>query len=246
MFRLQLSVSREAFFWIRRERSFHIHVQKRRGHQQWRVRNLETESIRSSEYRRVCKVEDSHRDKTEQYPWHIYSRECLSCTEFFIGLGASGESETEVWCGQFYFFFFSFLGRGEQYSSVCYEGSGQRKQAGQKGENCSSPGVTEWEVASFTVASVERYFRTKLIRQSWFGGLTDEALHGQCAVKENTEAFDRVRDRDCGIKLKGVDRNGGQFLSCSDEFSVFSLLCWSLFVSSSFGKALLNSWMSSA
>ena len=58
-----------------------------------------------------------------------------------------------------------------------------------------------------------------------FGGLTDEALHGQCAVKENTEAFDRVRDRDCGIKLKGVDRNGGQFLSCSDEFSVFSLFC---------------------
>ena len=43
----------------------------------------------------------------------------------------------------FFFFFFSFLGRGEQYSSVCYEGSGQRKQAGQKGENCSSLGVTE-------------------------------------------------------------------------------------------------------
>ena len=67
----------------------------------------------------------------------------------------------------FFFSFFSFLGRGEQYSSVCYEGSGQRKQAGQKGENCSSLGVTEWEVASFTVASVERYFRTELIRQSW-------------------------------------------------------------------------------
>ena len=46
------------------------------------------------------------------------------------------------------------------------------------------------------------------------------------AVEENTEAFDRVRERDCGIvKLKGVDRNKGQFLSCSDEhhFSFFSL-----------------------
>ena len=51
-----------------------------------------------------------------------------------------------------------------------------------------------------------------------FGGLTDEVLHGQCAVEENAEAFDRVRERDCGIvKLKGIDRNRGQFLSCSDE-----------------------------
>ena len=49
-----------------------------------------------------------------------------------------------------------------------------------------------------------------------FGGLTNEVLHGQCAVKENAEAFDRVIERDCGIiKLKDVDRNGGQFLSCS-------------------------------
>ena len=28
--------------------------------------------------------------------WYIYSRESLSCTEFFVGLGASGEIETEV------------------------------------------------------------------------------------------------------------------------------------------------------
>ena len=55
--------------------------------------------------------------------------------------------------------------------------------------------------------------------------MTDEALHGQCAVKESTETFDRVRERDCGIiKLKGVDRNGGQFLSCSDElFCLFTI-----------------------
>ena len=32
---------------------------------------------------------------------------------------------------------------GEQHSSVCNEGYGQRKQAGQKGENCGSRGVTE-------------------------------------------------------------------------------------------------------
>ena len=69
--------------------------------------------------------------------------------------------------------------------------------------------------------------------------MTDEVLHGQCAVEKNTKAFDRVRlrERDCGIvKLKGVDANGGQFLSCSDKItSVFSLfkVC---FISSSFYK----------
>ena len=34
-----------------------------------------------------------------------YRRECLSCTEFFVGLEASGEIETAVLCGQFYVFF---------------------------------------------------------------------------------------------------------------------------------------------
>ena len=33
----------------------------------------------------------------------------------------------------------------------------------------------------------------------------------QCAVEENAEAFDRVRERDCDIvKPKAVDRNRGQ------------------------------------
>ena len=48
----------------------------------------------------------------------------------------------------------------------------------------------------------------------------------QCAVEENAEAFDRVRERDCGIvRLKGVDGNGGQFLSCSNEhrFCLFTI-----------------------
>ena len=71
-----------------------------------------------------------------------------------------------------------------------------------------------------------------------FGSLTDKVLHGQCAVEENTEAFDRVRLResDCDIvKLKGVDRNGGQFLSCSDKItSVFSLFKVCFIMSSNF------------
>ena len=58
--------------------------------------------------------------------------------------------------------------------------------------------------------------------------MPDEVLHGQCAVEENTEAFDRFRERDCGIvKLKGVDRNGGQVfclvpISIGSVFSLFS------------------------
>ena len=69
-----------------------------------------------------------------------------------------------------------------------------------------------------------------------FGGLTDEVLHGQCSVEENAEAFDRVRERDCGIvKLKGVDRNRGQFLSCSDQHRLsFHFLVEVCFVSPSF------------
>ena len=56
--------------------------------------------------------------------------------------------------------------------------------------------------------------------------MTDEVLHVQCAVEENAEAFDRVRERGCDIvQLKGVDRNRGQFMSCSDEhrFCLFSI-----------------------
>ena len=45
----------------------------------------------------------------------------------------------------------------------------------------------------------------------------------QCAVEED---LDRVRERDFGIiKLKGVERNRGQFLSCADEhrFCLFTV-----------------------
>ena len=67
--------------------------------------------------------------------------------------------------------------------------------------------------------------------------MADEVLHGQCAVEENAEAFDRVCVTfDCGIvKLKSVDRNRGQFLSCSDEHRFcLHYLVEACFVSSSF------------
>ena len=57
----------------------------------WRLRVSEAE--RRVRDQRVCKV-DSYRDKTGQCPWYIYSRECLYCTEFFVGLEAGGEIET--------------------------------------------------------------------------------------------------------------------------------------------------------
>ena len=66
----------------------------------------------------------------------------------------------------------------------------------------------------------ERTNSTELVIAG-FGGLTNEVLHGQCAVEENAEAFDRVRETDCGVvKLKGADGNEGQFLSCSDEHRI--------------------------
>ena len=57
--------------------------------------------------------------------------------------------------------------------------------------------------------------------------MTNEVLLGQCAVEENAEAFDRVRETDCvrTVKLKCVEGNEGQFLSCSDKhrFYLFTI-----------------------
>ena len=51
-----------------------------------------------------------------------------------------------------------------------------------------------------------------------FGGLTSETFHGHCAVDDNAEAFDRIRECGCHIvKLKSVGKNGGQFLFGSDN-----------------------------
>ena len=76
------------------------------------VRNMEAESIKSRAENTGGRVKFKTVTKTEQCPWYIYDRQCLSCTEFFAGLGASGENETEVWCGQVYIYlFFNFSRR---------------------------------------------------------------------------------------------------------------------------------------
>ena len=125
-----------------------------------------------------------------------------------------------------------------------YEGYGQRKQAGQKGGNCSSRGMAEWVKwpVFHAVCSLgrkilpDRTNSTELV-VAGFGGLTNEVLHGQCAVEENAEAFDRVRETDCGIvKLKSVDGNEGQFFVLFRQASLlsFQYLVEVCFVSSSF------------
>ena len=55
--------------------------------------------------------------------------------------------------------------------------------------------------------------------------MTDEVLYGQCAVEENAEAFDSQRDGLWYRQTEGVDRNRGQFLSCSSEhhFCLFTI-----------------------
>ena len=187
--------------------------QKRHRNHQGRVWCEESEGWEyqkwSGEYGRACKVEDSHRDKTKQCPWYIYSRECLSCTEFFVGLEASGEIETEELCGQYFFIFFSVW--GEQHSSVCDEGYGQMKQAGQKGENCSSLGVTEWVrwPCSFTVAWVERYsVLSRRTRRLW-----TESERGT-VVSSSWTVLTEIEDSFCLVPMSIA--------------SVFSLFSWSL------------------
>ena len=84
VFRLDLNESREGFCWRGRVRSFHVDGPKnQKGAEinsgESSARNLEAEGIRSraestESARRVCKVEDSHRGKTEQCPWYIIAK----------------------------------------------------------------------------------------------------------------------------------------------------------------------------
>ena len=73
---------------------------KRHGHQLWRfvepgARNLKAESIRiTAESTGGC-VKLKTVTEMEQCARYIYGRECLSCAEFSVGLGASGDTETE-------------------------------------------------------------------------------------------------------------------------------------------------------
>lgn len=52
------------------------------------------------------------------------------------------------------------------------------------------------KVTSITIASVEKYFQTKIhlteLVVAGSGGLTNDVLHGQCAAEENAQPFDRV------------------------------------------------------
>ena len=75
MLRFVLHECRDGFSWRGRRRSFHIDGPKTERHRnQQRSRDRCKESggqdyqKQSGEYGRMCKVEDSHRDKIEQLP----------------------------------------------------------------------------------------------------------------------------------------------------------------------------------
>ena len=74
--------------------------QKRRGNQQSGARNLEAENIRSRAERtgRCVKLETvtEIRQSSARHTFIAESVNILSRTEFFVGLGATGEIETEV------------------------------------------------------------------------------------------------------------------------------------------------------
>ena len=134
-------------------------------------------------------------------------------------------SQTEEWCSQFYFFF-----QHEASSTVLNVTKAMDIQRAGRPERreLSSWSVTEWVRWPVSASS------TELVAVS--GGLTDEVPHGQRTVKESTEAFDPVREWDCGIvKLKGVGKNQGEFhLVLMSTASVFHYLHEVCFVSSSF------------
>ena len=78
-----------------------------------------------------------------------------------------------------------------------------------------------------------------------FGDLINQVYHGQCAVKQNTKHFDRVREWDCDIiKLKDVHGNEQRFLFGSNKycFCLFTIhwFSWSLFCVIHFKKKCLN------
>ena len=84
VFRLDLNESRDGFCWRGKGKSFHVDgPKKQKGAEinsgESSARNLEAEGIRSwaestGSAGRVCKVEESHRGKTEQCPWYIIAK----------------------------------------------------------------------------------------------------------------------------------------------------------------------------
>ena len=82
------------------------------------ARNLKAESIRSgAESTGWCVKLKTVTEIRRSSARDTVIADSLSCTEFFIGLEASGNIQTEAWCGQLYvyvcvvdvFFLFSFL-----------------------------------------------------------------------------------------------------------------------------------------
>ena len=129
---------------------------KRRGNQQWRVWCEESGDWdyqkRSGEYGRVCKVEDSHRNKTEQCPWYSFSRECLSCTEFFVGLKPveilkqrCDVGSFTCTCGLVFLVFVVVVFQYEASRTVLYATMAlDRGSRRAREDNGSSQSVTEW------------------------------------------------------------------------------------------------------
>ena len=134
----------------------------------------------------VKNLRQSQRYTTEQCAWHIHSRECLSCTEFFVGLGASEEAEAKGWYCQFFFFF-----QQEVSSTVLNalqatdRGSRQTTKVGAVVEgawqNCSGGGMTEWGKQFYCGLGGKILLNRANLEKlavTGFGGLTNEVFQG--------------------------------------------------------------------
>ena len=104
--RLDVKESREGFCRRGSGRSFHVEKPKTEKVREPTVGSLGTRNLeadrdyqkQSGEYRRLCEVEDTQAQREDgavRVVYLQYSRECLPCTEFFVGLGASGQIQKE-------------------------------------------------------------------------------------------------------------------------------------------------------
>ena len=148
VFRLDLNESRKAFCQKVRGRSFHVDGQK--TEKAWGtnsgesgVKNLEPESIRSraESAGRCVKV------KTVTEIRQSSAHDTFIAESVYLVLNSllawKPVEKLKQRCDVVSFKFFQYGELPEQHRSEYDEGFGQGKQADQKGENCSSQGVTE-------------------------------------------------------------------------------------------------------
>ena len=161
--------------------------------------------MQSGEYgERVCKIEDSHRHKTEKCTWYSYNREQSCCTEFSAGLGASGEIGAKEGYGEFYFCFGTVL-RAKKAIIIWTEKAGRRERRVAVVEAWQN----EWGdqcYCSLGRKTLRDTSESAKLVATGSGGLINAGFHGQYMCCRGRRRCCWRSEWDCAIvKLKAVD-----------------------------------------